>query len=285
MCFASQGTDKDTGLQYTMWGPMLGKRFLVFLDDFNMPKRETYGAQPPVELMRQMVDHGGWYDRKTFRVKRVVDVTVLGAMGPPGGGRQPVTNRMLRHMHMLAFSELESAEIEGIFHTITSAFLRAHFSEELSSLSDPLVKATIRVFTITCDSLRPTPAKPHYTFNLREVSKVIQGVLMADKRRVKERSDLIRLWTHECQRVFSDRLINAEDRGWFRELLVSQTQECFKIPFSQVAALYLNPLSHSKSKPKLPILPSSQPNPLSDLALTRNSHLAGGRPKAKWLPL
>jgi len=50
--------------------------------------------------MRQMVDTaayappgspafgGGWYDRKTLRWKSVVDVTLIAAMGPPGGGRQ-----------------------------------------------------------------------------------------------------------------------------------------------------------------------------------------------------
>ena len=82
-----QGTDKDTGLPFTMWGPMLGKQFVCFLDDFNMPKREHFGAQPPIELMRQMVGMGGWYDRKTFRIKRIV-----------GGGHSYLGRRALLHM-------------------------------------------------------------------------------------------------------------------------------------------------------------------------------------------
>jgi len=31
-----------------VYGPPTGKRFAIFIDDLNMPKKEEYGAQPPI---------------------------------------------------------------------------------------------------------------------------------------------------------------------------------------------------------------------------------------------
>ena len=51
--------------------PVGGKKLLTFMDDFNMPAKDTFGSQPPLELIRHWIDYGFWYDRSKQIVKHI----------------------------------------------------------------------------------------------------------------------------------------------------------------------------------------------------------------------
>ena len=197
----------------TELGPPPGKRLALFVDDVNMPALEAYGASPPVELLRLLLDRGGLFDRAKPLWKDVVDVTVVCACGPPGGGRNPLTPRFVRHHHVLAFPQPSAASLRTIFSAIFGGFT-ASAPPEVRECVKPLVESSIGLYADVAATLLPVPAKPHYTFNLRDLSKVAQGVLRVKAATLAGRGPLLRLWWHECLRTFHDRLVDADDRRW-----------------------------------------------------------------------
>ncbi|CAG9819626.1 unnamed protein product [Phaedon cochleariae] len=211
-----------------VFGPPIMKRQIFFIDDFNMPALEVFGAQPPIELIRQWMDFGGWYDRKNIgEFRTIIDVNFVAAMGPPGGGRNPVTARLLRHFHFLTFLEMEDDSKRKIFGTILKFWLDR--SQGLGDYYDAILSSSLEVYTTILQELLPTPAKTHYTFNLRDLSKVFQGILMFTPENLQDVNEMLRLWYHECCRVFQDRLVNDEDRTWFDSLLRQKIQQFFDV--------------------------------------------------------
>lgn len=186
-----------------VFGPPSMKKYVIFVDDVNMPQREKYFAQPPIEILRQWMDHKGWYERgPPCAFRNIIDIQFMGCMGPPGGGRNPVTNRFLRHFNFLSFTEMSQDALRVIFTTILDAYLKTKFSETLQALSSPIVRGTIDLYGTIRKELLPTPSKSHYTFNLRDMSKVIQGILRADPTVTTGLNTLLGLWLHEGMRVF-----------------------------------------------------------------------------------
>jgi len=73
------------------------------------------------------------------------------------------------------------------------------------------------------NTLLPTPAKFHYVFNLRDVSRIFKGICQVSAKTINECATLgknelkseifyIALWRHECERVFVDKMISLKDK-------------------------------------------------------------------------
>ena len=162
-----------------VFGPPMGKRCVIFVDDLNMPALETYGAQPPIEILRQWADHEGWYDRKEHNFRKLVDLVFVCGMGPPGGGRNTITPRYMRHFNIIAYTTFDDASMQRIFQTILDWWLaKEGFDMPFCKLSQPIIGATMDMYKQSMANLLPTPSKSHYTFNLRDFARVIQGVTL-----------------------------------------------------------------------------------------------------------
>ncbi len=130
---------------------------------------------------------------------------MLSAMGPPGGGRTFITPRLIRHFNVIAYTELDSETINVIFTSLVDHFYKK-FDESVKAIIPKIIESVISVYDKVRAELLPTPSKSHYTFNLRDIWRVFQGICSANAKNTQTPQDLLRLWYHENMRVFHDRL-------------------------------------------------------------------------------
>ena len=84
-----------------------------------------------------------------------------------------MSSRFVRHFSQLCIPPPSDAAIKTILTTILGGFL-ADWPADLRALCTPIVASAVEAYNRVSAELLPTPAKSHYTFNLRDLSKVAQ---------------------------------------------------------------------------------------------------------------
>ncbi|KAK1331639.1 hypothetical protein QTO34_009597 [Cnephaeus nilssonii] len=221
--------------------PVGGKSMITFMDDLNMPAKDMFGSQPPLELLRLWIDYGFWYDRLKQTVKYIRDMFLMAAMGPPGGGRTVISSRLQSRFNIINMTFPTESQIIRIFGTMINQKLQ-DFEEEVKPIGNVVTEATLDVYNTVVQRFLPTPAKIHYLFNLRDISKVFQGMLRANKDFHDTKSSITRLWIHECFRVFSDRLVDTADTEAFVAILSDKLGSFFDLTFHNLCPNKRSPI-------------------------------------------
>ena len=76
---------------------------------------------------------------------KIEDLILLGAMGPPGGGRTFITNRLVRHFNVIAYNELSKSIVSEIFTALVSSFLK-RFSEPIRNAIPTLIQSVLHFY-------------------------------------------------------------------------------------------------------------------------------------------
>jgi dynein heavy chain len=198
------------------FGPPGGKAMTIFMDDLSMPEVNTWGDQPTLEMVRLIVEFGGFCfldkdKRGDFKVCE--DLQFMAAMQHPGGGKNDIPNRLKRNFYIFNMVLPSITSINDIYgQMLHGRFPDKKFPEETLKVVNKLTATTIALWKTMKDRMLPTPAKFHYIFNLRELSRVFQGIMLtptetirtggyrAEKKKVEFDGGgptLLRIWKHE----------------------------------------------------------------------------------------
>ncbi|GBF97683.1 flagellar outer dynein arm heavy chain beta [Raphidocelis subcapitata] len=226
--------EKKSGVRY---GPPGSRRLVYFIDDLNMPYVDKYDTQSAIELARQMVDYRGWYDKQKILLKEILNCQYAAAMNPTAGSFN-ITPRMQRHFVTFAVQMPGADIVRSIYAAIVDGHVAgASLDEGVARLAPKLVDATIELHRMVMHNFLPSAVKFHYQFNLRELSNVVGGLCRMTKDEFKEPVKAVRLWLHECERVFRDRLVSDADAAKFDEFRAAVAKKYFDDAPGGAAAL------------------------------------------------
>nr|XP_033816070.1 dynein heavy chain 17, axonemal isoform X1 [Geotrypetes seraphini] len=217
--------EKKAGRNY---GPPGTKKLIFFIDDMNMPEVDKYGTVAPHTLIRQHMDHGHWYDRNKLALKDIHNCQYVACMNPTAGSFI-IDSRLQRHFCVFAVSFPGQEALQSIYSTILSQHITlCNVTAAVQKLHGHLVTAALALHQKITTTFLPTAIKFHYTFNLRDLSNIFQGLLFSTAECIKTPVDLIRLWLHEADRVYGDKLIDEKDKELFENTIKANYRKFFE---------------------------------------------------------
>ncbi|CEP03245.1 hypothetical protein PBRA_003005 [Plasmodiophora brassicae] len=206
---------------------------LLFCDEINLPAPDAFGSQPALCLLRQLIEHGVFWDSSLKSFVHLHNVVVVGACNPVGdASRYALPRRLLRHCPVLFVDVPNTDSLVRIYSSYVRVALRIH--PGLLSESFAVARAMIDVFEFCQSEFSTAMADhPHYVVSPRDLSRWVRSVLTAmirnsgTKAAISTLPGFIQLWFHEGMRVFGDRLVDDESRGALHKTFTAVVQRHF----------------------------------------------------------
>ena len=184
----------------------MGKRLVMFIDDLNMPRVDLYGTQQPIALLKLFVERKGLYDRgKELGWKHMKDVQVAGAMGPPGGARNPVDPRFMSLFNVFEIQFPSNDNLRTIYQVRE---LRGNGPHPVHTIHTYVPQAILSRYSLFTPSTHHShqctaglPVPPHFVHTIYTIhTNVLQAILSRH---------LVKLPTEEIKAVLGEKLTDV----------------------------------------------------------------------------
>ncbi|XP_033103095.1 dynein heavy chain 9, axonemal-like [Anneissia japonica] len=225
--------------------PKGNKKLMCLVDDLNLASMNVNGCQSACEMIRQHMDSGGVYEPDLQVLREVKNVTYVTTLNPNTPASVPsISPRLLRHFGVFSMPYPRDEEL----HTIYTTLLNTHFctpsssstsardkqqlhlvdkeEAKLKELMSMMVSVTLEVQSRMRTMFLTTAERCHYMFNVRELSRVFKNICLSLNPGVKLET-LLLLWRHECEWIYSERLVSPVDVERYNQVFVTAAKKQF----------------------------------------------------------
>lgn len=183
-------------------------------------------------------------------------VNFLATATVPGFSECSLCPRLFRLFTVLALADMTQATLLSRHTPIIQAWLeRFPCVEREGVLARALICASLEAWEIVGSCFLPSPLHPHYRFSLHSVSQLLGSLQLLSTRTgsrgfldypnhqehlrrvsglrgtrlmtMMAMRNMVRLWLHEAQRIFCDRLDSPKERDYCAKLLLEVAQSVF----------------------------------------------------------
>lgn len=219
--------EKKAGRNY---GPPGNKTMIYFIDDMNMPMVDSYGTVQAHTIIRQFIDYRHWYDRNKLTLKDIQNVQFVSSMNPTAGSFT-IDPRLQRHFCVFSVNYPTGDPLFNIYNEILTQHVmnpQNKFGSNMQRICEPLIYSALNLHARMAQVFMPTAIKFHYIFNLRDLANVFQGILFSTGETCPDASNLIKLWVHEANRVYCDKLVDQQDIEAFNKIINDVVKKNFE---------------------------------------------------------
>ena len=235
---------------YVLHPKSTGYRVVLFCDEVNLEKPDSYGTQKSVSLLRSFAEHGGFWDGVSGHWVTMDRISIVAACNPAeDAGRNKLSPRFLANCSVVRVEQPNPTDMQIIYGVfVTSLLKRVHKS--LAAKADQVTSAMVAFFTQNKKRFCPEergPLLPHYIYSPRELSRWVRGLkqlLLDSNQQLKETTgsshimetsstsswkEVVFAFCHEARRLFIDRLPTADERDFAEDALTKVAEDHLKV--------------------------------------------------------
>jgi hypothetical protein len=246
--------------------PSGSRQLVYFVEDLRCVASSNESVQPAVELLRQLLEQGGWYLPETGSDSLTRAKATGGTFSCREDLKRALMFQSVLRVHMVATGSAHENNLvdlgrsqclltgnrmatlqlmdlsEGSVSRVLAVLIRPillydkGMNQEVAAMSGAIAAASAAMISAVRrqPEFQRSPLNPHYIFDVNTLAQITKGIVAASAVEVDSSMAMVRLWHHECTSIFGDRMQISEHRVLLRSIITTVMVDRFGAPFPTV---------------------------------------------------